>query len=76
MDNTENETKSAGTGKLAQTAGRSFPLQVCRSAAGFYIGTLDEDGLPCSRESQEYWRREEQAQAALDHRLWTQKPNP
>lgn len=40
-------------GKLAQAAGQLFPLQVCKSRAGFYLGTYDADGLPFSRESQE-----------------------
>ena len=31
------------------------PLQVCWSAAGYYIGYLDHDGSPYSRESVNYW---------------------
>ncbi len=42
-------------GKLAEVAGKCFPLQVLKSRAGYYIGTCDEDGLPYSRESVEYW---------------------
>ena len=33
---------------------KRLPLQVCESRAGFYIGTLNQDGTPCSRESVEY----------------------
>lgn len=63
-------------GMLAAAAGRCFPLDVCRSAAGFYIGTRDEEGLPYSRESEEYWRKPEQAAQALQGGTWTQRRNP
>lgn len=62
-------------GMLAAAAGKAFALEVCKSAAGFYIGTLDEDGAPFTRESREYWSRREQAETALAKGLWTQKPN-
>ena len=62
-------------GMLAAAAGKAFPLEVCKSAAGFYIGTLNEEGVPFTRESCEYWRKREQAEAALAKGLWTQKPN-
>lgn len=62
-------------GMLAAAAGKAFPLQVCKSAAGFYIGTLNEEGEPFTRESREYWPRQELAQTALVKGLWTQKPN-
>lgn len=40
-----------GQGLLAlEYCGKRLPLQVLQSAAGFYIGTMDDDG-PCSRES-------------------------
>ncbi|WP_073673390.1 hypothetical protein [Pseudomonas aeruginosa] len=48
-----------------------LPLQVLMSNAGFYIGTLDEEG-PASRESVEYYPSRELAQQALDHGTWTQ----
>ncbi|HGO9469077.1 TPA: hypothetical protein RG919_005470 [Pseudomonas aeruginosa] len=41
-----------------------LPLQVLMSNAGFYIGTLDEEG-PASRESVEYYPSRELAQQAL-----------
>ncbi len=47
------------------------PLQVCKSANGFYIGTWNEEG-PVSRESKEYWPKKEQAQSALLNGQWTQ----
>ncbi|HHQ4020317.1 TPA: hypothetical protein ACSPY6_001691 [Pseudomonas aeruginosa] len=47
-----------------------LPLQVLMSNAGFYIGTLDEEG-PVSRESVEYYSSRELAQQALDNGTWT-----
>ncbi|HBN8580769.1 hypothetical protein [Pseudomonas aeruginosa] len=43
-----------------------LPLQVLMSNAGFYIGTLDEEG-PASRESVEYYPSRGLAQQALDN---------
>ena len=63
-------------GELAKAAGMSFPLAVLKSGAGYYIGTCDEDGLPYSRESAEYWREVHQAQSALEHGRWTQRREP
>jgi hypothetical protein len=40
-------------------------IQVLQSAAGFYIGYLDEEGYPYSRES-DYYVTAKAAQAALD----------
>ena len=60
-------------GMLArQCSGKHLPLEVCYSARGFYLGTRDSDGCPYSRESQEYWTKRDEAQAALDADLWTQ----
>lgn len=60
-------------GRLAEHfCGVSLPLQVLKSAAGFYIGTL-QDGMPFTRESVEYFPTEEIAQAALSDGKWTQK---
>jgi len=50
----------------------TLPLQVCKSYAGFYIGTMEE-GMPYSRESVDYWETHGLAQAALDSGNWTQK---
>ena len=65
-----------GHGRLAlEHCGKRLPLQVLRSAAGFYIGTMDDDG-PCSRESVEYFKDNMQAATALQWGTWTQKPTP
>ena len=63
-------------GRLALALGQRLPLQICKSAAGFYLGTTDADGAPFSRESVEYWPRREQADRALTAGRWTQKPGP
>jgi hypothetical protein len=49
------------------------PLKVMSSAAGFYIGTSDIDGLPYSRESIEYWSTYEDAHLALKNGTWNQR---
>lgn len=49
-----------------------LPLQVLKSVNGFYIGTADIDG-PCSRESEEYWELQSDAENALATGRWTQK---
>ena len=54
---------------------KALPLTVLRSAAGFYIGTADEDG-PCSHESAQYWTLQDKAERALATGLWTQRPQP
>lgn len=59
--------------------GQQRPLEVLRSAAGYYIGTLcEEDGmvLPLSRESAECFASAEEARRALADGCWTQRPNP
>jgi hypothetical protein len=63
-------------GSLALDSGKALPLQVCPSAAGFYIGTLDTDGAPYSRESEEYWPTRPAAETALSKRSWKQRPEP
>jgi hypothetical protein len=68
----------APTGFLAYThCGTRLPLQVLRSAAGYYIGTCDDEG-PVSRESAEYWGSREEAEAALaaGPEGWTQRDEP
>ena len=68
------------TGYLAREfGGLSLPLEVLPSAAGYYIGTLDEEGMPYSRESEEYWKTRGAAEAALNTpspRAWTQRLMP
>lgn len=65
-----------GFGQLArQWTQKSLPLLVLQSAAGFYIGTCDEDG-PVSRESSEYFKTREAAERALASGDWSQRPEP
>lgn len=45
-------------------------LKVLQSAAGYYIGTLDDEGFPGSRESVEYWTKKEDASTALKDGTW------
>ena len=52
-------------------AGNNYPLQVLQSRRGFYLGTLDDEGLPFSRESAEYFRSEQAAEGALHSGKWT-----
>jgi len=65
-------------GQIAFTVlGLKLPLQVCKSAAGFYIGTLgsntlDISAVPISRESCEYYRTFDAAKDALEKGSWTQ----
>ncbi|ATN13681.1 MAG: hypothetical protein COB06_002625 [Pseudomonas sp.] len=60
-------------GKLAfAECGIEYPLQILKSAAGYYIGTADEFE-PVSRESEEYYRSEYAAKQAFDLNLWTQR---
>lgn len=63
-------------GKLAQACGQKLPLKVCRSQAGYYLGTQDEQGCPYSRESAEYWRTDKAASQALETGRWTQRQEP
>lgn len=71
-------TKAVPIGYLAQEFGSvSLPLEALRSAAGWYLGTRDSDGAPYSRESVEYWKSRDQAEAALSSSLsWTQRRHP
>jgi hypothetical protein len=56
-------------------AGTRLPLQVCRSAAGYYLGTVDDEG-PVSRESVEYFPTPEAARQALASGRWQQRCFP
>ena len=56
--------------------GEVTPLQVLRSANGFYIGRAETSTgypMPYSRDSVEYFMRKEDAQIALDAASWTQR---
>jgi hypothetical protein len=62
-------------GRLGAALGKALPLQVCFSRAGYYVGTLDEQG-PVSRESVEYWPTQTAADEALSSGCWTQRLTP
>jgi hypothetical protein len=63
-------------GYLALTyVGKRLPLQVRHSAAGYFIGTTDENG-PVSRESVEYFRSYQAADQALATGCWQQRLHP
>lgn len=49
---------------------------VCKSAAGYYIGTLTEEGWPISRESESYYETKASAEFALKHSTWVQRTHP
>jgi hypothetical protein len=54
-------------------------LMILHSAAGYYIGRLCEEAgfqEPYSRDSQEYYRTQQEAQLALDNESYTPKLNP
>lgn len=63
-------------GYLALTyVSKRLPLQVRQSAAGYFIGTADDNG-PVSRESVEYFRSYEAAEQALSTGHWQQRLHP
>ena len=55
--------------------GKRLPIRVLRSAAGYYIGTTDEEG-PVSRESVEYFPSSDVATTALETGQWEQRSHP
>ena len=55
-------------------SGKALPVQVLESAAGLYLGTVNEAG-PYSRKSQEYWRSQQAAEKALETGPWTARRN-
>jgi len=57
---------------ISRRFGFNLPLQVLRSANGYYIGTANDDG-PVSRESVEYWDSLQAAADALKNKRWTQR---
>jgi hypothetical protein len=69
-------TANVKYGALAKEyLGTKLPLTVLRSAAGYYLGTIDDEG-PASRESVEYWPSEKMANAAMNDGEWTQRDHP
>ncbi len=59
-------------GLIAGQFGEQLPIEILVGDAGFYLGTRD-DGLPFSRESEEYFATREQARQALSTGRWTQR---
>ena len=47
-------------------------MHLCQCRAGLYVGKLDDDGLPRSRESAEYLRDHVAAVCALTAGKWAQ----
>lgn len=77
MNKTINDqVKPVAYGKLAfQYCNLKLELEVLSSAAGYYIGTFNEEG-PVSRESTEYWGSSKDANTALKTNNWMQKEQP
>ena len=65
---------SISIGVLAARCGKQLMLDIYRSNAGFYLGTVTEEG-PFTRESEEYWPKREMAVRALKSGMWTQRMN-
>ena len=59
-------------GILAAAAGYTLPLEILKSTRGYYIGTQCSAG-PVSRESEEYFKKHDQAEQALKNGTWTQR---
>lgn len=59
-----------------QVSGQLLPVQVLRSAAGYYLGTALPSGEPVSRESECYFYSAREAQRALSRGVWDQRPRP
>ena len=71
------EKEDTMIGKLAfEVSAEAAKVQPLQSGAGWYLGTLDEDGLPLSRESVEYFASESEATRALESGAWTQRLHP
>ena len=63
-------------GKLAKKyCNKELEIQVCKSFAGFYIGTM-YNGEPISRESVQYYKTRKECETALKNGTWTQKECP
>lgn len=64
-------------GVLAKEYGSErLPNRVLESGAGWYIGTLDSEGFPNSRESVEYFPTQAAAETAFANGAWTQRDHP
>ncbi|MDG9757871.1 hypothetical protein N7365_07135 [Pseudomonas sediminis] len=70
------QVRAESIGYLALTyVGERLPTTVRHSAAGYFIGTADENG-PVSRESFEYFRSYQAADQALTTGRWQQRLHP
>lgn len=70
------QARAESIGYLALTyVGKHLPLQVRHSAAGYFIGTTDENG-PVSRESFDYFSSYQDADQALATGCWQQRLHP
>jgi hypothetical protein len=48
---------------------KGYKLQVLKSPAGYYLGTVDKDGFPNCRVSIEYCKTREQAEILIPNRV-------
>lgn len=55
-----------------QATGELLTNKVLKSKAGYYIGT-ELDGVPCTRESREYYEYSFDAKVRLITQSWTQR---
>jgi hypothetical protein len=81
MVGTKGETMLFATktpsGHLARTFGnKKLPIEVLESGAGFYLGTMDPEEGPFTRESVEYWPTKAAAENALGTGEWNQRVEP
>lgn len=49
---------------------KGYEIKALKSGAGYYLGTVDEDGLPYCRISIEYAKTEEEAKKLLCDRTY------
>lgn len=64
------ETIGRGASPNCSECGRELPIEVLRSAAGYYIGTFCPVDGPYSRESYDYYATREEAEKALQNDTW------
>lgn len=66
--------RARGYGFLAfSMEGKRRQLDTLKSARGFYLGTVTDEGAPNTRESEAYWSTREEATAAMTSGNWTQR---
>jgi hypothetical protein len=61
------------TGSSGVCCGKKLEIRVCKSAAGYYIGTTCPNCGPYSRESVLYWPMYDEAKAALESNNWKRR---